>query len=124
MTISQPDTIEVLPIKLKKLRQIHGWSQGQLGKKLGVNIQRVSKYENGIVCPPPKMLVKIANVFDVSVDYLLGNEKEVLSDLNENQHFLQCAQDISLLPKDEQKTLMDLVDAYIKRSKFRELMTN
>ncbi len=34
-----------LPDKLKKLRQSQGWLQGQLGQRLGINVQLVSKYE-------------------------------------------------------------------------------
>ena len=122
MSEDQPDIIDKLPTKLKKLRHFRGWSQRQLGEKLGVNIQRISKYENGIVCPPPKMLVKIANVFNVSLDYLFGNEKELASDSDLNQKFMQFAKEVSELPEKEQNTLIDLVDAYIKRAKFRELV--
>ncbi len=65
--------LSTLPDKLKKLRQTRGFSQAQLGKKLGVNVQLISKYERGIVCPPTNMMIKIATVFDVSLDYLLLN---------------------------------------------------
>ena len=40
-----------LPDKLKKIRQSRGLSQGQLGQKLGVNVQLISKYERGFVRP-------------------------------------------------------------------------
>ncbi len=54
--------IPKLPDKLKRLRRSIGWSQAQLGKKLGVNVQLISKYERGVLCPPTPMMVKIAAV--------------------------------------------------------------
>ena len=45
--------ITKLPDKLKKLRQNRGWSHGQLGNKLGVKVQLISKYARGVVYPPP-----------------------------------------------------------------------
>jgi transcriptional regulator with XRE-family HTH domain len=110
-----------LPDKLKRLRQSNGWSQGQLGKKLGVNVQLISKYERGVVCPPTTMMVKIAAVFNVSLDYLLRNENNVAVNKLSNQKLLKCIEEIENLPKEDQKILTSLIDAYIKKHKFEEL---
>lgn len=37
------------PKKLKALRTKKGWSQGQLGNKIGADLQRISKYERGVM---------------------------------------------------------------------------
>ena len=110
-----------LPNKLKRLRRSIGWSQAQLGKKLGVNVQLISKYERGVVCPPTPMMVKIASVFNVSLDYLLRDEDDVAVNKLSNQELLKCVEEIEKLPEKDQKILTSLLDAYIKKHKFESL---
>ena len=50
------------------------WTQGQLGKKLGVTGKQVSNYENGKLLPPQDILLKMADLFDCEYGYLLGEE--------------------------------------------------
>ncbi len=57
-------------------------TQGQLAELLGVTRQTVSQYVNGISEPGYDALIKIANHFSVSLDYLLGRSKEKTSDIN------------------------------------------
>lgn len=54
------------------LREAVNLSQVQLAEKLHVSKQSVSNWENGNILPSIEMLVKIARVFSVSTDYLLG----------------------------------------------------
>ena len=58
--------------QIRELRNIRGISQIQLANKLGVTKQSVSNWENDNILPSIEMLVKIANFFEVSTDYLLG----------------------------------------------------
>lgn len=62
--------------QIRELRNIRGISQIQLANKLGVTKQSVSNWENDNILPSIKMLVKIANFFEVSTDYLLGLDKK------------------------------------------------
>lgn len=113
--------ISGLPDKLKKLRQGRGLSQGQLGNKLGVNVQLISKYERGVVCPPTNMVVKIASVFDVSLDYLLRDEANVAINKIKSRELLKHIEAIEQLPEEDQKVLTILLDAFIKKYKFEQL---
>lgn len=60
--------------KLKVLRLENGFSQRELAAKLGYCNQTISFWETGQREPDLDALVKIAALFDVSVDCLLGNE--------------------------------------------------
>lgn len=60
---------------LKELRCEQGISQRELGKRLGVCNQTVSFWEGGQREPDLDFLVKIAEYFEVTTDYLLGIEK-------------------------------------------------
>ena len=60
--------------KLKELRIERGLSQRKLGEIFDVCNQTVSFWESGSREPDLDFLVKIANFFEVSVDFLLGRE--------------------------------------------------
>jgi len=57
---------------LKKLRHQEGMTQQQLADRLGVTKSVVSYYELQERYPSPEVLVKLASVFHVTTDYLLG----------------------------------------------------
>ena len=59
---------------LKDLRCEQGISQRELGARLGVCNQTVSFWESGQREPDLDTLLKIAKYFQVSTDFLLGNE--------------------------------------------------
>lgn len=61
--------------RIRKLRQERNWSQVDLAKKLNVTKQSVSNWENDNIQPSIDMLVKLARVFSVSTDYILGLEE-------------------------------------------------
>ena len=62
--------------RIKHLRQSKELNQVQLAEKLGVKKQSVSNWENDNIMPSVDMLVKIADFFDVSTDYLLGRDRK------------------------------------------------
>ena len=59
-------------LSLKALRKRQGMTQKELAAKLQVSFQTVSKWENGITLPDIVYLPKLAAVFGVSTDVLLG----------------------------------------------------
>lgn len=58
--------------RICELRKELGWSQVELAKKLSVAKQTVSNWENENIQPSIEMLIRLAKVFNVSTDYLLG----------------------------------------------------
>ena len=58
---------------LKRLRFEAGISQKQLADFIGVSQQSVNKYENHNIEPDIEMIIKIADFFNTSVDYLIGH---------------------------------------------------
>lgn len=67
------------PARLKRLRLKHKLTQEQLGKKINVTKVSISGYENGTRSPDIETLQKIADVFDVSIDYLLGRSNDTIN---------------------------------------------
>ena len=65
---------------IKKLRVERGLNQVEFAKKINVTKQCVSNWENDNVVPSVEMLVRLADFFSVSTDYLLGrSEQRVLN---------------------------------------------
>ena len=58
--------------KIRKLRKDKGISQTMLAKRLSVNKSIISAYENQERLPSLAMLVKLSYCFNVSMEYLLG----------------------------------------------------
>lgn len=63
---------ETLGKRIAALRKEKGLTQEQLAEKVGVSAQAVSKWENDVSCPDITLLPLLADLFDVSVDELLG----------------------------------------------------
>lgn len=66
----------MLNIKIKELRTAHGLTQVEFAKKLSVSKQAVSNWENNNIQPSIDMLIKIADYFGVTTDYLLGRSND------------------------------------------------
>ena len=62
----------MLGVRINELRRAFGWSQVQLAEKLNISKQTVSNWENENIQPSIEMLVRVATLFQVSTDYLLG----------------------------------------------------
>lgn len=61
---------------LKKERTVRKLSQESVASFLGITQQAYANYERGARKPDPDTLVKLADLFNVSVDYLLGRDEQ------------------------------------------------
>ena len=64
----------MLSKRINELRTALGWSQVELAHRLQISKQTVSNWENDNIQPSVDMLLRLARVFGVSTDYLLGLE--------------------------------------------------
>ncbi len=83
--------------QIRMIRLSRKMSQVELAKELNVTKQSVSNWENDNIQPSVEMVMKIAKVFSVSVDYLLGIDQHTYID-------------VSGLPDDTVSHLRQLVD--------------
>lgn len=61
--------------RLAELRKQHHMTQQTLSERLNVTKATVSSYETGVRLPSYDVLIKISYIYHVSIDYLLGVEK-------------------------------------------------
>lgn len=91
--------------KLKNLRMQAGLTQKQLADQIGVTKSVISFYELQERIPSPETLIKLASVFHVSADYLLGTEKV-------------RTLDASGLTEDDIKVIQILIDTLRKKNMY------
>lgn len=60
--------------KIKQLRNAHHLTQEQLSERLGLTKSVISAYETSLRYPSYDVLIKLASMFRVSTDFLLGSE--------------------------------------------------
>ncbi|KGA95837.1 XRE family transcriptional regulator [Alkalihalobacillus alcalophilus ATCC 27647 = CGMCC 1.3604] len=63
--------------KLKNERQKKGWSQEELAEQLFVSRQSVSKWENGQNYPSIEIIIKVSDLFGVTIDELLRSDEDL-----------------------------------------------
>lgn len=67
--------------RLKQLRKEKHLTQAQVAERIGVTASMVSSYETDIRLPSYEVLVKIATLFGVTVDYMLCREDKRFIDI-------------------------------------------
>ena len=71
--------------RLKELRKKANVTQVEVAEKLGISQPAYASWERGIKKPTQENLVKIAQVLNASVDYLVGNSEEKSDELDNIQ---------------------------------------
>ena len=115
-------TLHIMDIgkKIMILRKEKKWSQNDLAQKAEVSREIISRYERSDVMPSVEVAKKIADAFEVSLDYLVGEginskfDKRTVKRLN----------DIEFLEENKKNTLFDLMDTYIRDAKTGQAYAN
>ncbi len=105
--------MNTLGSRLTALRKEKGLTQEQLAEKLGVTNQSVSKWENDINAPDISILITLADLYDTTVDSLLGREKQpIVSTTTKNIDNLILK--IKILSNDNDKVNINLPFSLVK----------
>lgn len=99
--------------RITQLRKQQHLSQDELAKKVDVSRTIIGNYERNTNAPSIEILLKIAKVFNVSVDYLIG-ESELSSF---DKELLKRIEDIEQLDTDTKQHLFFLIDNVIQNFK-------
>lgn len=119
---------------LKNLRLEKNITQKDLAKHLGVSDRSVGYYETGQRTPPPDILEKIADYFNVTVDFLLGRteERNPYSEKNIEEEYkdeIEALEEFRQIMIDkgfdyEDKTYEELAEIIVKHIKIQELLND
>lgn len=104
---------------LKKLRENAGISQQALANEIGSTQQQINCYENDNYEPDIAMLKKLANYFDTSVDYLIGNTDiqhkiERVKEYELNDEEINIIEKYRCLSKKKRKSLQLILDSLME----------
>jgi transcriptional regulator with XRE-family HTH domain len=92
-------------------------SQNELAQKVGTISVTIGRYERNEIKPSIDIATKIAEVLDVSLDYLVGN-----TDIALEKSLLKKITDIQKLPADKKNVVMTLIDTFLKQTKLQNIM--
>ena len=106
--------MSTLGTRLQELRKQKGLTQEQLAEKLNVTNQSVSKWEKDINAPDILLLVALADLFETSVDYLLGRNENMPIVSVTQKGIDQLVLKIRILSADKDKVNINLPLSIVK----------
>ena len=104
----------ILGTKLKKLREERNLSQNELSRKLGFSERYIAKIESGVK-PSLRAFKKIANFFDVPVEYLISENEEISLLPIKNKELLSAFIEVDRMKSEDQKVVLELINAFIAK---------
>lgn len=105
----------MLSSNLKKLRNRYNYTQQQVADKIGVTRPAYTAYEKGTRNPDSSMLSKLADVFDVSIDELLGREPKQHDPSDDFDAFMfEDKEAFDALPEDVKQELIKEINDKIE----------
>lgn len=104
----------ILTDHMRELRKKCGYTQEDVSLHLNIQRQTYCNYENASRTPPLDIIIALAELYHVSIDYLICGEKEAAAPapapavlLNETEQAL--VSEFSLLPEQSQKDVMNFI---------------
>lgn len=113
-----------LPIhtRLHELRKAKGWTQSELAEKLSIETKMISYYENQKSIPNADTLIKIAELFNVSIDYLLIEDTPKLPlERTGNNVLLEQMYEVDKLTEKDIELITYMISSLITKNKIKEL---
>jgi len=109
--------------RIKRLRQERGWSQAQFGGKLDVHQKQISGYERDVHVPNTALLIRIAELFNVSLDFLAFEDRENTRGGAQiaDRDLLEKLEAIDRLPERDKDTVKEILDTFILKHRFQRL---
>lgn len=107
--------------RVRDLRKEQGWSQGELAEKVGADPAQISRYENGRITPSADVVVRIAEVFNVSTDYLLVDDAPRRAFRRGDEALGDRLATLSELSPDDLHLVTSFVDALVTKTRLKTL---
>jgi len=111
-----------LGTRIKRLRQDRNWSQAQFALKLKVHQKQISGYERNVHVPSTDLLIRVAELFNVSLDYLAFEDRDDSQQVQiADRDLLQKMEAIDQLTDADRNTVKAVLDTFIIKNQFQQL---
>jgi transcriptional regulator with XRE-family HTH domain len=111
--------------KIKSLRVKKGLSQAEMASKIGLSHGHITRLESGKFNPSTEVLKKIADLFDVSTDFMLDDSTNNEYDIDvKNKPLAEKIKLISSLDEKQQEAVITIIDSMVKEKKMKEVLTH
>lgn len=107
--------------RVKQLRNEHGRSQGELAEQVGSDPAQISRYENGRITPSADALVRLAETFDVSCDYLLLDDVPRRSFRSPEDGLGERLAGLNELGERDRELVLSFIDALVTKTRLKAL---
>ena len=91
------------------LRKQKNLSQSALGKLIGTSGDIIGRYERSIITPSIEVTIKLADILNVSIDFLVGK-----TTLELDKEAVERLEHITTLPKEKRRYLFNLMDIILR----------
>jgi transcriptional regulator with XRE-family HTH domain len=106
--------------RLFKTRKARGYTQEELGKRIGLSKRMVAHYEGDSATPDIDVLTKFADALAVTVSYILGESTQKKIDTDISPVFRRHLEILQRLPTKEQKTVIEMVEGLELKKRAKE----
>lgn len=107
--------------RLKELRKQKGWTQKELANKLDIRYSHLNKYESGMHAPPLEKLIQLADIFEVSLDYLVMGQPMEESPIR-NEVLFKRFKLLETFDDQDKDTVIRVIDAIIAQRQVEHAM--
>ena len=107
--------------RLRLLRSARGLKQNRLAELLGIPPRSYNRWERGTYVPHVDMLVRLADILQVSMDELIGRTDTTSEPVIRNPELHELVQQVDQLPDFEQQTAVVMLDGLVKKHQMERL---
>ncbi len=98
------------------IRKKKGLSQADLGKIIGTSGDVIGRYERGDIKPSIEVVEKIAEAFEISIDYLVGKTNIIV-----DKQVIERLENITNLPDEKKDYIFNLIDMCLRDFKNKQV---
>jgi len=107
--------------RLRLLRIARTLKQNRLAELLGIPARSYNRWERGTYVPHVDMLVKLADILQVTMDELIGRTEATGAPLIRNPELHELVQQVDQLPDFEQQAAVVMLDSLVKKNQMERL---
>jgi transcriptional regulator with XRE-family HTH domain len=113
-----------LAANIKRLRKKKGWSQSELAEKIEFSLSHITRIETGKYNPSLTVAMKLAEVFDVSIDQLVNDPDDASKGTTiKDKALAERIKLIDSLDQEDREVLIRMADTMLTKQKILQLLT-